>query len=157
MMNILGKYIKVEFWDTSLSILKSPIINSKSNNLPLAYYNICDVFLIVCNPNDSKSINFVESQIENIITRRVSTEIPNILITLNDYEKSIKYPFHKNIDHFKSIFSRKFNLSHNLDITQTSLINSHLIDFLINVSLDKGKKQTQGLNINHKKLKNYKQ
>ena len=89
----------------------------------------------------------MENQIESILTGCISLEAANILVIVNDDEKSKRSPcYDHNIEYLKSVLTHKFNLIHNyVEISKASisLLNSHLVKFLINVSLKKSTKLTR--------------
>lgn len=75
--------VMIEFWDTCVEILSSSIVNS-NNYIYLAYYKICNGFLLVCNANNLESIIFLEKHLKNIINSS-SVQKTIMLIVNNSY------------------------------------------------------------------------
>jgi len=148
-MNVLGKIVKFEIWDTNVNVLSSSIIKT--------YFNICDGFILICNKNSLDSISFVETQIENILKGRMSTEGVNIFVIVNE-ERTNDCEDVDYLSNLDVLLTRKYNIRVNLmDLSKVSLSSdSNLEKFLTNVSLKKStrhKKQNSNSNYIVKKEK----
>jgi hypothetical protein len=111
-----------------------------------AYFNICDGFILICNLHSKNSIFYIESQIENILRGRLSTEPPNILVLVN-HEENGKMTFENqnNLEFLSTAIGQKFKLKlYNIDLSKSNLINKPMIEkFLTSVSLRKIKPENK--------------
>jgi hypothetical protein len=101
--NTLNKIIRVELWDTNLSILNSPIIKT--------YFKICNGFILACDISNIDSIKFLENQIDNIINMSTFTN-DNIIVYANIKNEVDPEEFHYNLNYLNT-FQDKFGIKVN--------------------------------------------
>jgi len=132
-MNLLGKLVKFDLWDTCVNVLSSPIIKT--------YFNICDGFVIICNLNNINSMAFMENQIEIILNGRLNMEGVNIFAIVNEERKqsNLINNYVEYLSNLNLLLTRKYNIKlHFMDLSQLDLSsNNNLEKFLINISLKK--------------------
>ena len=93
---LMDKNIKIELWDTNISVQNSPIIKSKFFKFNfLAYYKISNGFILIADYERIDSFTSLEKQIENIIN--LSNFHNNIFFIVNQRivpgKKIVKYFF----------------------------------------------------------------
>jgi hypothetical protein len=77
--------LKIELWDTNISVLNSPIVKSKYK-LILAYYKISNGFMLVADYERAETLSFIEKHIETIFN--ISNFHNNIILIINKKESS---------------------------------------------------------------------
>jgi len=99
---VLDKNIKVELWDTNLSMLNSPIIKT--------YFKISNGFILIADYERIESFNILEKHIENIIN--LSNFHNNIFFIINQKNSKKIDPILKElIDNKLKNIQDKYNLN----------------------------------------------
>jgi hypothetical protein len=123
--DILGKFIKIEIWDTNVSIINSHLIQT--------YYKITNGFVMLCEVKNIDSIKFIEKQIEKII-KYSSSNLANIHLFAifkddQDFERyncNIEY-LNQNFHQIKPNFIKLNRYDFNCDSGFTKFIHNCLI------------------------------
>ncbi len=147
MYKINEKYIKLELWDTNVKILNSQVIESK-HILILAYYKICNGFIMVCDISIFDSIKFLEKQIEKII--KISSSYNNIHLYVNMKEDSKVEEFYHNLNYINTFAEKYFIKPNFVNLSEYDNKKDKLFESFITNSLIKK-------NITNIKLNNQKQ
>lgn len=67
LINLLGKKIKLELWDTNSQIIDSEIFQGKYKKVILAYLKICDGIILLIDPLRIESVTYIFNLMEKLI------------------------------------------------------------------------------------------
>jgi GTPase SAR1 family protein len=111
----INKLVKLEFWDTNVNILSSPIIKT--------YYKICNGFVLICEIGNFESIMFMENKIKNLLNMLKVND--NIIVFANIKDDTNPEVYFENLDYLKSLedkYSLKINFVNFHEIKISKLI-----------------------------------
>jgi hypothetical protein len=105
------------------------------NNLILAYFKICNGFILICDVSTYESIKFLEKQIAKII--KSSKSCYNIQLFVNLREEFNPEEYYHNLDTLKNMADRYSIKPNYVNLSEYKIKNDRLFDRFISNSLIK--------------------
>jgi hypothetical protein len=125
----MDKIVRLEFWDTNTKILNSQIIESNIFYIKLAYFKICNCFILICDLSNFESIKFIEKQYHTII----KSSSNNIHLLVNIKQNVEQF----NLEYLNEFCEKNFLKANFVNLIEYVNKNDKVFEKFINNSLVK--------------------
>lgn len=149
-INLLGKRLTLELWDTNLEILNNDL-SKGILYLSLVYINMCNGIFLIIDPTKPESIFFIEAQIQKIIKFSSSQNfflIANINFLNNDFDKLREFQkkFAETDSYIRELVKKYDTKVHYINIEELKRFRCQIIKFLSLSFIKKGFYDLKGNN-----------